>query len=48
MKIPEVSKTNEFFSFRKKVINVMNEIKCNLLQEIITKPKGKKAVANCI
>lgn len=45
----EVSKISYFFSFWEGVIDMMNEIKYNLLQEIMTKNEGeKKAVANYI
>lgn len=45
----EVSNINYLFSFWQEVIEVMNEIKYNLLQEIMTKNEGKKkAIANYI
>lgn len=40
--MPEVSKINYFFSFWEEVIDVMNEIKYNLLHEIMTKNEGEK------
>lgn len=42
----EVSKINYFIFFWQEVIDMMNEIKYNLLQEIMTKNEGEKAVAN--
>lgn len=49
MKLSEVSNINYLFSFWQEVIEVMNEIKYNLLQEIMTKNEGKKkAIANYI
>lgn len=38
----EASKINYFFSFWEEVIDVMNERKYNLLQEIMTKNEEKK------
>jgi len=49
VKLSEVSNINYLFSFWQEVIEVMNEIKYNLLQEIMTKNEGKKkAIANYI
>lgn len=45
MKISVVSKINCFFSFWEEVIDVMNEIKYNLMQEVM---KKKTPVANYI
>lgn len=42
MKLSEVSNINYLFSFWQEVIEVMNEIKYNLLQEIMTKNEGEK------
>ena len=49
MKLSEVSNINYLFSFWQEVIEVMNEIKYNLLKEIMTKnERKKKAIANYI
>ena len=40
VKMSEISKTNYFFSFWEEIIDMMNEIKHNLLQEIMTKNGG--------
>lgn len=46
VKMSELSKINSFL-FLEEVLNAMNEIKYNLLQEIMNKnEKKKKAVAN--
>lgn len=42
MKLSEVSNINYLFSFWQEVIEVMNEIKYNLLQERMTKNEGEK------